>query len=379
MVEAESWVILNFFTSFLLILLLIFQNQISRLQKGRKYSAILVCTLVLLLSETIGRIGEMYPNKYLFLGYIGYFLIFLLDPLDILYAMYYLDCWMDDEDLKHRRPIRYCFELFAVLNIVFVSISALFGLKWFFYFENGIYYRGQFFFIRAGFMLLFIFMLLVYALVFNKHILSEYKAAVLFLPALSFIGALLQIFIANIDCTYAGISLGCLILFFYYQSRDVNIDYLTGVLNRRGLDIKMQDMVKSSISSGKDFTAVMMDVDNFKDINDSMGHEEGDKAIKIIADILVDIFGRSATIGRFGGDEFCVITDEMDMNQINEKIDEVRSQVEKQSARNNWPHGVGISCGFQSYNHDSSLTAKQFQELIDKLMYVEKQAHHHLS
>ena len=379
MVEAESWVILNFFTSFLLILLLIFQNQISRLQKGRKYSAILVCTLILLLSETIGRIGEMYPNKYLFLGYIGYFLIFLLDPLDILYAMYYLDCWMDEEDLKHRRPIRYCFELFAVLNIVFVSISALFGLKWFFYFENGIYYRGPFFFIRAGFMLLFIFMLLVYALVFNKHIMSEYKTAVLFLPALSFIGALLQIFIANIDCTYAGISLGCLILFFYYQSRDVNIDYLTGVLNRRGLDIKMQDMVKSSISSGKDFTAVMMDVDNFKDINDSMGHEEGDKAIKIIADILVDTFGRSATIGRFGGDEFCVITDEMDMNQINEKIDEVRSQVEKQSARNNWPQGVGISCGFQSYNHDSSLTAKQFQELIDKLMYVEKQSHHQLS
>ena len=379
MVEVESWVILNFFTSFLLILLLIFQNQISRLQKGRKYSAILVCTLILLLSETIGRIGEIYPNKYLFLGYIGYFLIFLLDPLDILYAMYYLDCWMDEEDLKHRRPIRYCFELFAIINIIFVSISAVFGLKWFFYFENGIYYRGPFFFIRAGFMLLFIFMLLVYALVFNKHIVSEYKAAVLFLPALSFIGALLQIFIANIDCTYAGISLGCLIVFFYYQSRDVNIDYLTGVLNRRGLDIKMQDMVKSSISSGKEFTAVMMDVDNFKDINDSMGHEEGDKAIKIIADILVDIFGRTAFIGRFGGDEFCVITDEMDMNQINEKIDEVRSQVEKQSARNNWPQGVGISCGFRSYNHDSSLTAKQFQELIDKLMYVENQSHHHLS
>ncbi|SES95439.1 diguanylate cyclase (GGDEF) domain-containing protein [Pseudobutyrivibrio sp. C4] len=379
MVEAESWVILNFFTSFLLILLLIFQNQISRLQKGRKYSAILVCTLILLLSETIGRIGEMYPDKYLFLGYIGYFLIFLLDPFDILYALYYLDCWMDDEDLKHRRPIRYCFELFAVLNMVFVSISALFGLKWFFYFENGIYYRGPFFLIRAGFMLLFIFMLLVYALVFNKHIMSEYKAAVLFLPALSLIGALLQIFIANIDCTYAGISLGCLIVFFYYQSRDVNIDYLTGVLNRRGLDIKMQDMVKSSISSGKDFTAIMMDVDNFKDINDSMGHEEGDKAIKIIADILVDTFGRAATIGRFGGDEFCVITDELDMKQINEKIDEVRDYVAKQSARNNWPQGVDISCGFQSYSHNSSLTAEQFQELIDKLMYVEKQAHHQLS
>ena len=67
------------------------------------------------------------------------------------------------------------------------------------------------------------------------------------------------------------------------------------------------------------------------------------------------------------------------MKQINEKIDEVRDYVAKQSARNNWSQGVGISCGFQSYNHDSSLTAKQFQELIDKLMYVEKQSHHQLS
>lgn len=321
----------------------------------------------------------MYPDRYLALGYAGYFLIFLLDPLDILFALYYLDCWMNDDGMKSRKAVRYSFELFAVFNILFVIISAVFGLKWFFYFEDGVYHRGSWFFIRAIFMLIFIFMLLVYALVFKKHIMSEYKTAVLFLPAFSLIGALLQIFIANLDCTYAGISLGCLVVFFFYQSRDVNIDYLTGVLNRRGLDIKMQEKVKSSISSGKDFTAIMMDVDNFKDINDNLGHEAGDRAIKIIATILVEIFGEYAYIGRFGGDEFCVITDEMDTEQLRVIIDEIHRQVIKYGVRNNWPVGVDISCGYQNYNHNSGLNAKQFQELIDRLMYMEKQRHHQLS
>ena len=372
MIEVESWVVLNFFTSFLLVLLLIFQKQISMLQKGRKYSAILICTLVLLISESIGRIGEMYPENYLALGYIGYYVIFLLDPLDILFALYYLDCWMDEKNIKQRRHIRYAFELFATINIVLVTISSLLGLKWFFYFEEGIYVRGSFFFVRAAFMLVFISLLLVYAILFNKNIMSEYKRAVLFLPAFSFVGAVLQIFFANLDCTYAGISLGCLIVFFYYQSRDVNVDYLTGVLNRRGLDIKMQEMVKSSIATGKDFSAIMMDVDNFKEINDNLGHEAGDKAIKIIASILVESFNENTYIGRFGGDEFCVITDFMDEKQVEAQLKKIHKSIKKACKKNGWPEGVDISCGHNNYAHESGLSAKQFQALIDRMMYMEK-------
>ena len=379
MIEVESWVVLNFFTSFLLVLLLIFQKQISMLQKGRKYSAILICTLVLLISESIGRIGEMYPENYLALGYIGYYVIFLLDPLDILFALYYLDCWMDEKNIKQRRHIRYAFELFATINIVLVTISSLLGLKWFFYFEEGIYVRGSFFFVRAAFMLVFISLLLVYAILFNKNIMSEYKRAVLFLPAFSFVGAVLQIFFANLDCTYAGISLGCLIVFFYYKSRDVNVDYLTGVLNRRGLDIKMQEMVKSSIATGKDFSAIMMDVDNFKEINDNLGHEAGDKAIKIIASILVESFNENTYIGRFGGDEFCVITDFMDEKQVEVQLKKIHKSIQKACKKNGWPEGVDISCGHHNYAHESGLSAKQFQALIDRMMYMEKQEHHRLT
>ena len=376
MIEVEGWVTLNFFTSILLILLLIFQNKSSRLQKGRNYSAILKCTLVLLLSESIGRIGEQYPNKYLILAQIGYLVIFLLDPVDILFAVYYMDCWMDEGNKKARTIFRISFELFAVTNFALVAIAAIWQTNWFYYFENGIYYRGIMFYPRAYMLMIFICLLVVYAVVFRNNFESEYKQMVLFLPILSFLGSILQVFLAKLDTTYAGISLGCLILFFFYQSRDVNIDYLSGVLNRRGLDIKLQSMVKNAASSGKDFCAIMIDIDNFKDINDKLGHDAGDKAIKVIADTLVDIFGADCYIGRFGGDEFCVVVEGLSKYEVSKKIDTLNVSVARVRKKYGWPKGVGVSCGYEEYIHDSGIEATEFQQTIDRLMYIEKQKHH---
>ncbi len=376
MLEVESWVTLNFFTSFLLVLLLIFQNKSSKLQNGRKYSAILTCTLILLASESIGRIGETYPEELLFLARIGYFMIFLLDPVDILFAVYYMDCWMDEGNKYSRNVFRIAFELFAISNILLVTFSVLFNTRWFFYFEDNIYYRGQYFYLRAIMLMIFICLLVVYAVMFRDNFMSEYKKTVLFLPVFSFVGSVLQVFLANLDTTYAGISLGCLIVFFFFQSKDVNVDYLTGVLNRRGLDIKLKDMVKNSSASGRDFMAVMIDIDNFKDINDSLGHDEGDKAIKLVADLLVDIFGADANIGRFGGDEFCVAVDNLSEYEMSKRIDQLHAALAKTAKKHGWPKGVDVSCGSKEYFHGSGVSAEDFQQNLDKLMYMEKQKHH---
>ncbi|SDB50845.1 diguanylate cyclase (GGDEF) domain-containing protein [Pseudobutyrivibrio sp. YE44] len=376
MIEVPGWVILNFFTSFLLILLLIFQNKTSRLQSGRKYSAILVCTLVLLFSESIGRIGELHPDKYLFLAQIGYYMIFLLDPVDILFAVSYVDCWMANKNSKPRDYFRAAFQAFALINIILVTVSNILNLRWFYYFENNVYYRGEFFMVRAIMVMIFIVLLLIYAVVFRKDFMSEYKNMILFLPIFALIGAVLQVFLSSIDTTYGGISLGCLILFFFFQSNDVNVDYLSGVLNRRGLDIKMEEKIKNAQNFGKDFAAIMMDIDNFKTINDTFGHEEGDKAIKAVADIIAFTFDDAVAIGRFGGDEFCVITDNVSRIEIELMIERVRERIAKVRQKNGWDENVDVSCGYEIYNHNRKTTLSEFTEHIDSLMYNQKQEHH---
>ncbi|MBQ7147400.1 MAG: GGDEF domain-containing protein [Pseudobutyrivibrio sp.] len=376
MVEVPGWVILNFFTSFLLILLLLFQNKTSRLQSGRKYSAILICTLVLLISETVGRIGENNPVSFLFLARFGYFMIFLLDPVDILFAVSYEDCWMDKENSTPRKLFKMAFQIFAIINMIIVSISSIFQLGWFFYFRNGVYYRGQFFLVRAILLMIFIILLLVYTVVFRSDFITEYKNMIMCLPIFALIGSLLQVFLANLDTTYAGISLGCLILFFFFQSNDVNIDYLTGVLNRRGIDIRLDDKIRNSQASGTDFATLMMDLDNFKTINDTFGHGEGDKAIKYMAEILTDSFGREAVVGRFGGDEFLILTDNVSKTELRSIIEEVRKKLAYIRDKRGWAPNVGISCGYEVYFASEKMSRKKFTEIIDTLMYCEKEDHH---
>ena len=376
MFEVESWSVLNFFTSLILILLLMFPSRASRIKMGRMYTNILTCTLVLNLSEVVGRIGEVNGGKLLFLAKVGYLSMFLLDPIDILFAIGYVECWMDDRDKEKRNIFKLLFVLFAVVNVIMVLTGFLLNKKWFFYFEDDVYYRGEYFFTRASLVILFIVLVLVYALVFRRYILPEYKNIICILPILAFVGGLLQVFLARLDTCYAGLSIACLIMYFYFQSNDVNMDYLTGVLNRRGLDIKMEDMVKESINTSRDFSAIMMDIDNFKGINDTYGHEAGDKAIIKIASLLVSIFGHDSYIGRFGGDEFCILTRNISEDQINEKLGETHSGIKKLKEKHGWPEDVDISCGFEIYNHKKQLSANDFAQQIDRLMYNEKQQHH---
>ncbi len=376
MVTIDSWVILNFYTGLMLVLLIIFQSSTSKIQASRRYSALLIMTLILLCAESIGKIGETHPDNLLFLARIGYFIIYLLDPVDILFALRYIECWMDKENRKYRSIFGVAFQTFAAVNIVSIVASKITGTNLFYYFEDGVYYRGPLFMFRAAFLMLFIILLLVYVIIFKENIMSEYRKQLILLPAISLMGSILQIFVSNMDMTYAGISLGCLVLFFYLQSKDVNVDYLTGVMNRRGLDMMLDEKIKNALSGGENFSAIMMDIDHFKEINDHHGHNAGDRAVKDIADILVDVFGQDAGIGRFGGDEFCVITDIVSEDVIKSKIEMVREETKKLKTKRGWNEELDISSGYRVYDPALHASAEEFQRIIDTLMYEEKREHH---
>ena len=80
------------------------------------------------------------------------------------------------------------------------------------------------------------------------------------------------------------------------------MDSLTQIANRHSLDKYMAQLIKE----GTGFTFSLLDVDNFKSINDTFGHLEGDLSLVRIASILTEIFGRN--VFRYGGDEFAVIS-----------------------------------------------------------------------
>ncbi len=375
--EIQGWIILNFYTALLLVLLLFFERKTIRTAAGDRFVQLDIMTLVLLASETIGHIGELFPERLHFLTKIGYYVIYAMDPADYLFAILYINCWLSDTGrMKGRKAFLWAYRIFVVTNMALVTISSVFRLKWFYYFDGTTYYRGPLFMVRAVLLMVFCLLLTVYSVVYRDSIFSGYRVAIFSLPTLAAVGAFLQIVFPELNMTYGSIAIGLLILFFHLQSKNLDVDYLTGVLNRRGLDIRMEESVKNALATGKTFSAIMLDLDKFKAINDTYGHLEGDYALKTIAQILFKVFSQRSAIGRFGGDEFCVITDITSNEELLEKIDLVEDELEVWNYRKEKPFSIEVSMGHMVYDVEKKLTAKEFQIEIDELMYIEKRRHH---
>lgn len=84
-------------------------------------------------------------------------------------------------------------------------------------------------------------------------------------------------------------------------------DYLTGLANRQAFDAELAIAVDRARRSGRALAVVMLDVVNLKGINDSLGHEEGDRALRQVADFLRASLRDSDIVGRWGGDEFAAL------------------------------------------------------------------------
>lgn len=86
-----------------------------------------------------------------------------------------------------------------------------------------------------------------------------------------------------------------------------NTDMLTGLLNRRALIARLEYEIERAQRYGAELSLILCDIDRFKEINDSFGHAEGDRALRIVSEILKCSLRKSDIVGRYGGDEFMII------------------------------------------------------------------------
>ena len=155
------------------------------------------------------------------------------------------------------------------------------------------------------------------------------------------------------------------------QSR---MDELTGILNRRGFIEQGQaalDLLQETDTSGVVFFA---DMDGLKRINDTYGHEMGDRAIMLQARVLKDIFRSSDVIGRLSGDEFGVVALGMKMNYVENTRLKIDMLCKKVSIENQLPFTLSISLGAVDLQKSSVL--KQLLSEADKELYKEKKKKH---
>jgi diguanylate cyclase (GGDEF)-like protein/PAS domain S-box-containing protein len=108
----------------------------------------------------------------------------------------------------------------------------------------------------------------------------------------------------------------------------VFLDPLTGLANRRYVEMNLQGKYDEMLRYGWLFGVVMMDIDNFKDLNDRYGHDCGDEALKVIARTLIHSSRSIDIVGRWGGDEFIAVISNTNAMKIQATAERYRSMVE---------------------------------------------------
>jgi diguanylate cyclase (GGDEF)-like protein/PAS domain S-box-containing protein len=100
-------------------------------------------------------------------------------------------------------------------------------------------------------------------------------------------------------------------------------DELTGLFNRRGLDVMLPEQAKRAKRSGFPVIVVYGDIDRFKTLNDEYGHDRGDQVLVAVAEALRSAFRETDLVARLGGDEFCVIAeaDEIEPARLGSRLD----------------------------------------------------------
>lgn len=150
-------------------------------------------------------------------------------------------------------------------------------------------------------------------------------------------------------------------------NRDLYLDALTKLFNRKMLDLKLKEAVDRYESAGENFSMMFVDLDNFKTVNDTSGHEEGDNALRRIAKFLKQHIRKSDDIFRYGGDEFVIllysITEE-NAQKITRKLEEL---FDVSDIKKCYP--IGLSIGVGQYEGQSIY---DFFKQTDKKMYAKK-------
>lgn len=132
-----------------------------------------------------------------------------------------------------------------------------------------------------------------------------------------------------------------------------NVDALTGVKNRHAYldaEAKLNDMIKDGLAG--EFAMVILDVNDLKKVNDTLGHQAGDNHLRGACKIICDTFKRSPVF-RVGGDEFAVIVQGDDYKSV----DQLVGVVEKHNRQAVKDGGIVVACGMSKYDNDDDVTA----------------------
>lgn len=359
----------------LLILLLIYLNvhrqSDTYFNEQKLFLVLLYCNALILILDSFMWILDGVPGSGITAALSAVTTVYyILNPVICMVWSVYADYQIHRNSERNKR-ITFIMSIPILVYAIAVIISNYNNL--FFYIDKyNHYHRGNYFILVA----MFCYAYLLYSLI--SIILSQRKFKnENFIPMLVFafppiIGGFIQYTFYGVSVIWSCITLSILILFIKIQNKQLYMDHLTQVYNRRQLDYYLKEKI-TKCTEKTQFTGAMIDINNFKQINDQYGHAAGDAALVYLSHILKKTFPQNTFIARYGGDEFVIIMDVNEKVSINQYIGVLRDNMNNFNLKNIVPYSLEISIGCDFYDTGSNMNDCEFLNHIDNLMYLEKE------
>ena len=296
----------------------------------------------------------------------------------------FYDKRMSRQDRIMKR-IRKMMILVIAVNCILQMVN-IFKKNVFYLDNNKIYHRGPLVFLYIGILFIVILALIFGIFTFSNKTQSIMKATLFSFAVILFASICLRAFFPNNNYDFLCASVAMLFLLIYYSDITLRVDPLTKLLNRQVYQRLIKRIDYATI-------IIIIDVNNFKAINDTYGHACGDQTLKQLARIICKAYGKYAYCFRTGGDEFCAIlkpnafdklieeTPHRDIYSMAEntmkKLDDL---IEIQNNNEECYLGYGVSQGYGIFysdtnqsNSEEDMSFKSVIELADKRMYHNKE------
>jgi diguanylate cyclase (GGDEF)-like protein len=363
--------IINVYSMFFLVI--IFIHSVKHDEKDviqyKIFMSMLCVTAILLIADTLGRFDGNPGTIFSVMNCVGNFIVFaislVLPSLWLVYA--------HKQIYHNKRIITGMFWILIpinIMNVIMVVVSQYNGM---FYCidSNNIYHRGSYYFVEALLSVLLIMAGIILVIINRKKLEQKQYYALLLFVVPPLICILLQMEFYGYSLTLNGSVLSLMIAFINIQNCSFSTDYLTGVNTRKRLESYLRKKIRKSSQWGT-FSSIMLDINNFKCINDTFGHDMGDKALKTVADILYECLGVKDFVARYGGDEFWIVLSISEKKELEEIAQKIKQSFRAYNKTGSHPYKLDVSMGYAIYDYNSDMKLEDYQKHIDLLMYQDK-------
>lgn len=207
-----------------------------------------------------------------------------------------------------------------------------------------------------------------------NNIPRDQKISLLWIYLAPSVYSLASVMLFQVNAFWMGITVGLLIVFINSQNSRNVLDPLTGAYNRGKCEQYLFTQVHAIREPRQVFYA-LIDVNDFKMINDTYGHETGDLALKTVVSVLKEIFHRNGdAVCRYGGDEFVLILPRKAGDDIASDISQAKRLLSETHSETPCP--ISISVGFVAIMAGMTLSIEDIRKEADKKMYQEKMVYH---